>query len=137
MARKYQQEIEEILQQVNEGDPSGGEPRDSGSGKRPASARGQRRESSRFSLRLIPIISPGRLVIAGISFLLVALILRTAVSGVSGPLTMVGIGLFVVAYILFFVRLRPPVERRWRGRSMEDESPPAWWDKLRDWLRRS
>ncbi len=132
MARKYQQEIEEILQQVNEG----GEPPDANAGKGPASARGRRGESPRLSRGIIPAISPGRLFIAGVSLLLLALFLRTAVSGVSGPLTMAGIGLFVVAYILFFARSRPPVERRWRGRSMEDEQPLDWWGKLWDWLRR-
>jgi hypothetical protein len=86
--------------------------------------------------RLFPLISPWRLFIAGVSFLLIALILRTTVQGLSGPLIMVGIGLFVAAYILFFIRSGPSVERRWRGRSMEDQRSPTLWDKLRDWIGR-
>ena len=136
MARKYQREIEEILQQVNKTGPVDTDSEESGSKRKSGSSQRRRSGSSWIVLRLFPMISPGRLVLGGISFLLIALILRTTVEGVSGPLVMVGIGLFVVAYILFFTRTRPPVERRWRGRSMEDESPPNVLDRLRDWFRR-
>ena len=137
MARKYQKEIEEILQQVSTTDPLEDDAQEAGSGKGPpASRRGRSGRRSGSLPRLFPLISPGRLFIAGISFLLIALILRTTVQGLSGPLVMVGIGLFVVAYILFFTRSGPSVERRWRGRSMEDQRPPALWDKLRDWVGR-
>ena len=137
MARKYQKEIEEILQQVSTTAPLEDDAQEAGSGKGlPASRRGRSGRRSGALSRLFPLISPGRLFIAGISFLLIALILRTTVQGLSGPLVMVGIGLFVVAYILFFTRSGPSVERRWRGRSMEDQRPPTLWDKLRDWVGR-
>jgi hypothetical protein len=137
MGRKFQREIEEILQQVSMTDPLEDDAQESGPGKgSPASRRGRSGRRSGSLFRLFPLISPWRLFIAGVSFLLIALILRTTVQGLSGPLIMVGIGLFVAAYILFFIRSGPSVERRWRGRSMEDQRSPTLWDKLRDWIGR-
>lgn len=126
MSQQYQREIEEILNQVNAEVPAekGGRPvrdlADRGSPPR-HSTRG-----NRGLLAFIPIgVSPGRLLLTGIVLLLAAMVLRSAIPGITGPLTWTGVGLFIAAYVIFFTRPRRSTERRWRGRSIEATLPPG------------
>ena len=133
MAQRYQREIEEILQQVNEKGASSKSP----SGLSPAQRRVPRRpgrNSGGLAARLAGFPSPGRFLLAGIALLVAALVLRSTIPGIAGPMTWAGVGLFITAYILFFTRARRPMERRWRGRSMEDASPTRFLERLRTWL---
>ena len=135
MSQRYQREIEEILQQVNEKGGGGKGPAEPGTGKLRPSSRRPRGGDGRSVLGFIRIPSPGRLFFAGLALLVAALVLRTAVPGVSGPMVWVGVGLFIAAYIMFFTRARRPSERRWRGRTIDDEFQPGLLERLWTWLR--
>jgi O-antigen/teichoic acid export membrane protein len=53
-----------------------------------------------------------------------------------GLLIWVGLGLLVVAYLLFFISPRSiSYEKRWRGRPVDDDNPTAW-DRFKRWLQR-
>jgi hypothetical protein len=123
MGQRYQKEIEEILEQVNEAPPSNKRAagRGGGSGGRPAQPdRPQNSGTPLFSW--LPFrLTAGRLLLTGVVLLLGALVLRSAIPGVAGPLIWIGIGLFIASYIVFFIRPRRIMEQRWRGRSIEDE----------------
>ena len=70
---------------------------------------------------------------AGVVLLLVALFLSWGgVSGI-GYLAWGGLLLFIVGYALFFVKppSAKPVEKRWRGRPVDDSPDGSWWDRLR------
>ena len=135
MSQRYQREIEEILQQVNEKGEGGKGPTEPGTGKLLPSPRRPRRGDDRSISRFIRLPSPGRLFVAGLALLVAALVLRTAVPGVSGPMVWVGVGLFIAAYIMFFTRARRPSERRWRGRTIEGEVQPGLLERLWTLLR--
>jgi len=50
------------------------------------------------------------------------------------PLIWVGLAILVGAYLLFFVRPgSTSLEKRWRGRSMEEQSSSV--DRLKKWIR--
>ena len=117
MAQRYQKEIEEILDQVNAKVPA----RKVADGGKALRKRQEPPRRTRFPLG----ISPVRLLIAGSLLLLVALVLRGSVPGVAGPLTWIGVGLFIATYVLFFLRPARPTELRWRGRKIEDDRFPA------------
>ena len=125
MAQRYQKEIEEILDQANAQAVGGKAASRSGVTKRPprrmpAPQAGASRLSPRFSIRF----SPGWIVILGIVLLLAAWILRIVqlFPGMVGPLAWGGVILFIIAYIRYFSGPRRTVERRWRQRSIEDDS---------------
>ena len=119
MAQRYQREIEEILDKVNEDAPVESRAK---RGSRPG-APSKRRPEPGGRPRVTFDFSPGRLLVIGVVLLAGALVLKVLGLGFAAPFAWVGIALFVVAYILFFTRPRRTVERRWRGQSMED--PPA------------
>ena len=130
MPDKYKDEIEEILRKAGEVAPSD-PPRelaridDEGSSpvqasrRVPAAGQGFRRRWPRFS--------PGKLLLAGlILFVVGALGVR--------PLIWVGLGMLVVAYLLFFVTPRSiSHEKRWRGRSVEEYQ--SGWERIKRWLK--
>ena len=128
MSQRYQEEIEEILKQAGELDPSGG-------GKKP-------RESI---WRLIWLyvcqslggkrlsFSAGRVMLVAVCLLLSALIIRAVVPGLVAPFAWAGLLLFLVGYGMFFVK-PPKIEKRWRGEPL-DSSGDSWWDKLRRRLK--
>jgi hypothetical protein len=124
MTQRYQKEIEEILDQVNTRAPS---EKDTGigdtPGKRPVSPRRSIGRGEQLLSRLPFRVSPARMVLLGIVLLVAAMVLRSAVPAVTGPLTWTGIGLFIAAYVAFFIRPRRPAERRWRGRVIADDAP--------------
>jgi hypothetical protein len=119
MSQRYQKEIEEILEQVNEEPPRPGR---GGSSQSRGDARlappRPPRSSSRFGLLQV---SPGRLMLIGLASLFIALISLSLLPMLAAPSAWVGIGLFIVAYVLFFLKPRRTVERRWRGQLIEDE----------------
>ena len=120
MADKYQKEIEEILEQVNATAPV-----DQKAGRGPGrSARPAPRTRSGARGSGLPFrITAGRLLLAGVVSLFAALVLRTTDLGVTGILTWIGVGLFIAAYVAFFIRPRRSTERPWRGRSIDDDRP--------------
>ena len=130
MAQRYQREIEEILDQAGGNAPAG----------RNATGKRQRRSAdkvSRPSSWRVPVsVSPGRLLIIGVVTLLAGLLLPFP-DGISKFVAWVGVGLFVLSYVLFFAQPRRTVERRWRGQSMEDEVPPSQLERFWRWLTRS
>jgi hypothetical protein len=133
MPEKYRDEIEEILKKAGEvappsspGEPEG-RPKD-----RPREVRQVRRAPAerRGVNPRWPSITPGKMLLAGLILFVVAALLGL------GPLIWVGLGLLVVAYLLFFITPRSIYyEKRWRGRSVDDGSSTAW-DRFRQWLKR-
>ncbi len=142
MSQRYKKEIEEILEQSSDLPAGRSKPKEDRLEKRQRSSvaggvaprpAGWRIGGRRWSL------SPGRLMLTGIVLLLVGLIfhmtLKEVVPGVVEPLVWAGIALFVLAYILFFVQPRQKVEKRWRGRLVEDgPSSQPLWNRIRRWL---
>ena len=131
MPDKYQDEIEEILRMAGEVAPS--EPpkeleRASDEGPRPVrAARRIQLSSFKDNLRR-PRLSPGKLLLAGLVIFLVAAWMGWTL------FIWLGLGLLVVAYLLFFVTPRSiSNEKRWRGRSVEDYQSPL--ERLKRWFR--
>jgi hypothetical protein len=124
MPERYQKEIEEILRQ------SGGV----GSSDK---SKGRRDGILRFIwVQIIEplgnrgrVISPGRVMLVAICLLVVALFLGSGTPGFTGLLGWMGLVLFIVGYGMFFLRPRSSVDKRWRGRPVEDEE--SLWDRLR------
>ncbi len=127
MAQRYQREIEEILDKKNEESEEAGSGKSSGPRRRSRTKRNQKPRYRRgFSLRL----TPGSMAVAGVAFLLAALVFGAQ------PLLWVGIALFVVAYVRFFTKPRRTIERRWRGQSIEDDPAPSFIQRLWGWFTR-
>ena len=120
MPEKYKKEVEEILEQA---------------GVPPGRGMAHRGRPSFWQLMLMYggkalggrtwAITPGRVMIAAVVVLLLALVLR------AGPIMgLVGLLLFIVAYAMFFMRPGNRAEKRWRGRAVEEEDG-GWWDRIR------
>ena len=121
MSQRYKREIEEILDKVNEGQP------EQAGSDRPRSSRRVRttpprtaRPASLFRFDF----SPGRLLITGIALVFLALLFMAILPMLAAPAAWVGIGLFIVAYVLLFVKPRRTVDKRWRGQIIEDDPEP-------------
>ena len=112
--QKYRREIEEILERVNENLPAGGGKK-ARVARRPAVAKAPR--APRGGAGLSALFTPGRLVVGGVVLLLAALIIGSSIP------FWIGLAAIVAAYFAFFTKPRRPVEKRWRGQSIED--PPA------------
>ena len=131
MPEKYQEEIEEILKGLGEKAPHGASAREpqkppddapviSHQGPPPGRSRPYRGRSW-------PTVTPGKLALLGILVLLLGAIWLK-------PLIWVGLSFLIGAYILFFIKPRSiSVEKRWRGKPLEEESSP--WDKIKSWLK--
>lgn len=122
--KKYLEEIEEILKRSEVGEA-----------KRPT-RRTRKLPSARLpSLQITQAVSPGKLMVAGVVALVLAMALRPFLSWLTAPLIWAGLGMFVLAYVLFLVRPRmPQYEKRWRGRPVEEE-PASLWERIRRGLR--
>lgn len=130
MPERYQKEIEEILRQTG-GIGANGEDKGRRHGIRKL-VWGQVKES--FEGRgWMP--SPGRIILVAICLLLSALFLGSVIPGLTVWLGWMGLILFIVGYGMFFTRPRQPVEKRWRGRSIEDGE--SLWDRLRGRIPRN
>ena len=129
MSDKYEKEIEEILKRADEVMPRD-KPRPSKGEQRSGSFSPLDRLSGGRRLR----ISAGKLMLASLALLLLALILGATSPGFVVPLVVAGLVLFVVAYALFFVRPgTSSYEKRWRGRPIEDS--PSALERLKRWLK--
>ena len=109
MADQYKKEIEEILTQAGE---FGASPNISP--RRPALFKFIWYQLARSFSGGPLFLPPGRVLLAAITLLLLAL-----VTGM-GLLAWVGLILFIVGYAMFFVRPRK-IEKRWRGKPVDDE----------------
>ena len=109
---RYQREIEEILEQVNESPPPPGRPtrvaRRSSPGPQPG----------RGGFVPTDLLTSRNLLVAGVALI---------IAGIFGVdfLIWAGLGCFVAAYIVFFMKPRSPIEKRWRGQSIEDPRPES------------
>ena len=130
MPEKYQDEIEEILRSAGEAAP-----RDAAKEvERPLEDRSTLLRDSRparspnhGNVGRWPSITPGKIMLAGVIVFLIGIISF-------GPLIWVGLGMLVVAYLLYFVSPRSiSQEKRWRGRVVEE--PRTAWQRVRRWLR--
>jgi len=75
-------------------------------------------------------IPPGRVMLVGLSFLLLALIIRTFASTWTSFFAWTGLILLIVGYCLFFLGSKNTTpEKRWRGRPIETKS--RWTDKFK------
>jgi hypothetical protein len=133
MANRYQREIEEILEQVNEKAPSGAKPRGRAaqaqharSGGRPKSGAGPR-----------AAFTSGRLMLAGVILIISSLLLIGLMPSLAGPAVWLGIFLLITGYVVHFAKPRRTIERRWRGESIDDRSEPSGIERLWRWLTRS
>ena len=133
MPEKYQDEIEEILRRSGESAPvkSAGErqqpPEDD---PETYSSLRDLKQSNRRTPRWWPSFSPGKIMLGGLAIFLIAAILGFS------PLIWVGLAVLVIAYLLFFVKPGSTrLEKRWRGRSVEEQDGSNV-DKLKKWLRR-
>ena len=78
-------------------------------------------------------MSPGKIMLGGLVLFLIGAITPFS------PLLWVGLAVLVGAYLFFFMKPgSTPLEKRWRGRSVEDEldEDGLTVDKLKKWLRR-
>ena len=133
MPEKYQDEIEEILRRSGESapvksprepqQPPEDEPEDY------SSVRDLKQSNGRLAGRW-PSFSPGKVMLGGLIILLIAAILGF------GLLMWLGVAILVGAYLFFFAKPgSTPIEKRWRGRLVEEEDGSNV-DKLKKWLRR-
>ena len=128
MPERYKREIEEILRQA-------GEVSSSGRGQRPRSGIA----SALWRQAIDSLggkgwsITPGRVMLTAICLLLSAAIVQFFAPGLVGLLFWAGLILFIVGYAMFFMRPKS-IEKRWRGRPVEDREEP-WWQRLRRKIR--
>ena len=122
MSSKYQREIEEILKN---------------SGPISSFDQSSRRSERHGLIQLIALYtkhaiggkllsaSSGRVMVAGLLIMLTLLIMMQFVTGVPGLLAWAGLLIFIVGYGMALVK-PPKIEKRWRGRSIENNDNSAW-----------
>lgn len=133
MPEQYQDEIEEILKQAGESPKSPVE-RKPRAGLLPLLRQYFRQSMSGKGWP----ISPGRVMLTAVSLLLAALLLRPFVPGAVGFLALAGLLIFMVGYLMFFVKPRGGLEKKWRGQSVEEPSQnalSALWERFRRWKK--
>ena len=128
MAQRYQREIEEILGQTGEEEGAGPD-----GSKPPRRPRRVSRSPGRGLGRLIRP-TPGRLLLAGIVLLILAVVLNALDAPGVRPFFWASVVLFVFAYVAYFTRPRRTVERRWRGQPMDDPQPAGPLSRLWRWI---
>ena len=75
-------------------------------------------------------VSPGRIMVVGLSFLLLSLIIRTFAPTWTSFFAWTGLLLLIVGYFIFFLGSKNTTpEKRWRGRPIETKS--KWTDKFK------
>ena len=133
MPEKYQDEIEEILRRSGESAPvKSPMERQQPPDDLPETYSSVRelKQSGGRPARWWPSISPGKVMLGGL-----VIFLSAALLGIS-LLIWLGLAVLVGAYLLFFVKPgSTSLEKRWRGRSVEEEEGSNV-DKLKKWLRR-
>lgn len=141
MKQRYEREIEEILGETD-GPPSHGESsikvQPSGGVLKVTSE--ARRPTRGFPWSFRPRLSSRHLGLIGAVLLLASVVLSYtgASSGRNlavGLTAAFGVGFLVLAWLLIFLQTKPEVEKRWRGRVIEDgTSSASWSSRLRRWL---
>ena len=134
MGQRYQREIEEILDQVNEDAPSGSAPAGKGRAPKAWQTRPGQTSGRRGQRRLT--FSSGRLMMVGVVLIVSALLLLGVAPALAAPAAWLGIGLLITGYVVYFTKPRRPVERRWRGEIIEDDPEPNGLLRLWRWLTR-
>ena len=133
MPEKYQDEIEEILRRAGEAAPT--EPPEERERARAVERGASAVSSTRENLppadpsvqRRMPRLSPGKLLLAGFLVFVMG-------AFVWPPGIWIGLGMVVVAYLLFFVTPRSMSnEKWWRGKRMDEVQSP--WDRVKNWLK--
>ena len=129
MPEKYQQEIEEILKRVEDATPidhTTQPEKDPRKLSKPSRANNRPNQSRGAGSQWL-YLSPGKIALAGLLILLIGAVWLQV-------LIWVGLGLLVLAYLLFFVKPGSPAfDKRWRGRAVE--SRPSAWQRLTRWLK--
>ena len=132
MPDKYQDEIEEILRKSGDAAPVGSpKERPTPLEDSPEHQEALRNppQPSRRPRRRWATFSPGKIMLGGLVIFLIA-----AIMGIN-LLIWVGLAILVGAYLLFFVKPSyGPMEKRWRGRLVED--PESKVDRLKKWLKK-
>ena len=120
MPERFQQEIEEILEQTEAQAPP----------SRPKRARQQKADSPSGAGGFI---TPGRMIIAAVILLLTFALIFDGT--LATAFLWAGLVVGVLGYAFFFVRAdRADNKLHWRGKPVEYDSPPSgpsFWDKLR------
>ena len=128
MPEKYREEIEEILERAEKASPSKAKEPE----KRPQEAvKAPKRKPAQpqpvNTERHWPSLSASKIAVLGLVLLLVGFW--------ASVLIWVGLGLLVLAYLLFFVQPRSnSYERRWRGQPLE-QAPRSPWERLWHWIK--
>ena len=130
MSDKLTREIEDILERAE----SSGSAVDSRADLQKHGCESRFLRFVRNIVRLNELLKPSRVMLAGITLLLVAVLLNTLIPGRVHLLVWAGLVLFVVAYGLFFVNPSSGYDKRWRGRLVEDRVSLL--DRLRRRIRR-
>jgi len=133
MPEKYQDEIEEILRRSGETAPIKSpmeRQRPLDDSPETYSSLRELKQSDGRSARWWPSISPGKVMLGGLIIFLIGAITPFNL------LIWLGLAILVGAYLLFFIKPgSTSLEKRWRGRSVEEEDGSNV-DKLKKWLRR-
>ena len=138
MPEKYQDEIEEILKGIEEQEPPRPARRPQpiiddmprAANEETPSYRDQPRSDGAANSRW-KHVTPGRVALAGIIFLVLGLALNSLGFG---WLVWLGLVSLAGAYLLFFVRPRPVNRGKgWRGRSIESQGPSPW-QRFKRWM---
>lgn len=127
MSERYRREIEDLLEQIEELPPQDRQ------GKKPSLRRALFSLIGRFLGGRGWNLSPGRIMVASIALLLVALLIKGNLPGFVGPLLAWGaVALFILGYALFFINPNQAYEKRWRGQPIGKST--SLWNRL---LRRA
>lgn len=127
MSERYQREIEEILDKIEE------LPLGRAKAKRRGFPRAVLAAVGRFLGGRGWGLSPGRIMLGSLVLLLVALLFRTSMPGMVAPIAWAAVVLFILGYALFFINPHTSYERRWRGQTVENT--PGRWERFRRWVR--
>ena len=127
MSERYRREIEDILGEVEELPVGAPQP------KKPSFIR----ESFAYIGQALSgggRISPGKILLLSLVFVLVAALFNAALPGFIIPILLwSAVIIFIVGYALFFINTSEPYEKRWRGQVLE--GPPTVVGRLRRWIK--
>ena len=121
MPTRYEREIQQIFDESNrQQNPVYPKPHPSSKQSAPSTQKPSNSSVGRKRTILSHLrITTYKIVGVGVFSLLLAGLLRWLLPSASGPLVWVGISMFIVAYLKYFIGPRRPVERRWRGQIIE------------------
>ena len=123
MSKRYQDEIEEILKKAGDLEPAPRRPDPEPTYWQLIAGYFHRFVGGRKLLS-----SSGRVMLAGISLLLVGLLFTRVVPGIGALVAVVAVVLLISGYGMALAKPRK-VEKRWRGRVIEEDE--SWWSRFR------